>query len=169
MKVVSDASVLIHLARIGYFHLLRTLYGEIIITSGVYSEVVERGWSFPGSVETEEAKRTGWLIVRSVTNKHKVASLMREYGISLGNAETIQLAVECEAELALADESEVRLLLEEHGVKVRGCIGILIESAKQGVISKEQAKNSISMLVETGYRVSDKVLTQIYKLLSEKQ
>ena len=122
---------------------------------------------FPGSIETEEAKRKGWLIVSSVTDRSKVANLMHKYGISLGNAETIQLAVECEAELALADELEVRLLLEKYGVKVRGCIGILIESAKEGVISVEEAKNGIKRLVETGYRVSDNVLKRAYELLGE--
>jgi predicted nucleic acid-binding protein len=169
VRVVSDASVLIHLARIGYFRLLKDLYGEIVIATGVYSEVVERGWGFPGSIETEEARRKGWLTVSSVTDRSKVTTLMHRYGISLGNAETIQLAKECEAELALADEVEVRLLLEEYGVKVRGCIGILIESAKRGVINVEEAKNGIKRLVETGYRVSDNVLKRAYELLGERR
>ena len=54
MRVVSDASVLIHLARIGYFRLLKDLYGEVVIATGVYSEVVERGWGlnqYHGSVK----------------------------------------------------------------------------------------------------------------------
>ncbi len=113
--------------------------------------------------------RNGWLMVSSVDDRSKVATLMHRYGISLGNAETIQLAVEYEAELALADEVEVRLLLEEYGVKVRGCIGILIEAAKRGVISMDESKNGIERLVETGYMVSDNVLKRAYELLGEER
>jgi len=167
MKVVSDASVLIHMARIERFSLLRSLYGELTISTGVYLEVVEEGWGFPGSFETENAVRKGWLEVKGVTDKVKIAEFMRRYNISLGNAETVQLAVESRAELALADEAEVRYLLEEHSIITRGCIGVLIEAAKKGLISTEETKEDIRRLVDTGYRVSDKVLSQAYRLLSE--
>jgi predicted nucleic acid-binding protein len=39
---VVNASVLIHLARIGRFHLLKDVYSHICITSSVFAEVVER-------------------------------------------------------------------------------------------------------------------------------
>ena len=106
---------------------MRSLY-KLIVSTGVYLEIVESGWSFPGSFEMEEAIKEDWIKVRSITDKAKVRGLMRRYGISLGNAETVQLALESEAELALADEAEVRGLLEDGGVKVRGCIGVLIEA-----------------------------------------
>jgi len=140
-----------------------------VIAPGVYLEVVERGWGFPGSFETERAVKEDWLKVRSIADKARVTDLMREYGISLGNAETIQLAIEDGAELALADEVEVRNLLEECGVKVRGCIGVLIEAAKKGVISTKEAKKAMRRLIETGYRVSDNVLNEAYRLLGEQR
>jgi len=132
-------------------------------------EVVERGWGFPGSCETEKAVKEDWLKVRSVADKSRVTDLMRKYGISLGNAETIQLAIEDGAELALADEAEVRDLLEERGVKVRGCIGVLIEAAKKGIISTKEAKKAMRRLIETGYRVSDNVLNEAYRLVGEQR
>jgi len=169
VKVISDASVLIHLARVECFYLLRSLYGELAIATGVYLEVVERGWGFPGALETEKAMKEDWLKVRSAADKAGVTDLMRKYGISLGNAETIQLAIEDGAELALADETEVRNLLEEYGVKVRGCIGVLIEAAKKGIISTKEAKKAVRRLTETGYRVSDNVLNEAYRLLGEQR
>lgn len=165
VKVVSDASVLIHLAKMGFFYLLSGLYGELVIATGVYLEVVERGWGFPGSLETEKAAGEGWMKVMGVADKTRVKNLMRRYGISLGNAETVQLAIEGRAELVLADEVEVRELIEEYRIKVRGCIGVLIEAAKRGVISTNEAKKGMERLVETGYRVSDNVLNQAHRLL----
>jgi predicted nucleic acid-binding protein len=167
MTVVSDASVLIHMARIGRFDLLRSLYGELVIGSGVYFEVVDRGWGFPGSAETQEAIKDNWLKVRSVADKTRAMRLMHEYGVSLGNAETVQLAVECKAGLALADELEVRNLLEEARVKVRGCIGLLIEAARKHMLQRSEAEEAIGRLVETGYRVGSNVLKRAYQLLGE--
>lgn len=146
---------------------MKDIYEELAIATGVYLEVVERGWGFPGSFETEKAMNEGWLKVERVANKDRVVGLTRRHGMSLGNAETVQLASECGAELALADEAEVRELLEEHGVRVRGCIGILVEAARKEVISTKKAKKAIGRLVETGYRISDNVLKEAYRLLGE--
>jgi len=168
MNVIADSSVLIHLARIECFYLLRNLYGELVIATGVYFEVVQRGWGFAGSLETERAIADEWLKVRSIQDRANVMDLIRRFGISLGNAETIQLALESKADLALADEAEVRDLLEEYSMDVRGCIGIVIEAARRGLVNMEEARRALKRLVETGYRVSDQVLNEAYQLLGER-
>jgi len=140
-----------------------------MIATGVYWEVVERGWGFSGSSETEKGVKEDWLKVKKVSDRDRVIDLMHRCGVSLGNAETIQLAIEEKAELTLADEAEVRNLLEEHGIKVRGCIGILIEAARKGIITTKEARKAMRRLVETGYRVSDIVLNEAYRLLGEEQ
>jgi predicted nucleic acid-binding protein len=48
MKIVSNSSPLINLARIGKLGLLRELYGELIIPEAVWHEVVVEGSSQPG-------------------------------------------------------------------------------------------------------------------------
>lgn len=165
MQVISDASVLIHLARAKSFVLLKNLYEKLVIATGVYLEVVERGWGLPGSFETENAIEENWLEVRSVSDKAKILNFIHNHKISLGNAETVQLAIESGAELVLADEVEVRGLLEHHNIKVRGCIGAVIEAARKGRIDTAEAKKLIRRLVETGYRIDDKVLNLAYRLL----
>jgi predicted nucleic acid-binding protein len=90
--IIVDASVLIHLARANSFSLLNLLYENLVIAPGVYVEVVERGWGLPGSLETENAIKAGWLEVQGVENKARVLELIQTYAISLGNAETVQLA-----------------------------------------------------------------------------
>ncbi|MCW7074419.1 MAG: hypothetical protein OCU24_01020 [Candidatus Methanospirare jalkutatii] len=107
MRAVSDASVLIHLSAIGRFHLLMDLFQEIVIPEGVYEEVVVEGWGLPGSLETAEAIRSGFIAVKRVIDKEEVR-ISYEYGISVSNAEVIQLAKEMNAEVVLADEEEVR-------------------------------------------------------------
>ena len=63
---------------------------------------------------------------------------MRKLG-AVSDAEVIQLAKEMNAEVVLADEEEVREGAEEGGFDVRGCLGILLESVKRGILTPQKA------------------------------
>ncbi|MEM3549504.1 MAG: DUF3368 domain-containing protein [Candidatus Bathyarchaeia archaeon] len=130
--VVADASILIHLSRIGRFHLLRDVYRELHITPSVFAEVVEKGWGLAGSMETERAVRDGWIKVLDVVDKWKARENSVTRGIHLANAETVQLAREVHASILLADEEEIRELAVESGLMVRGCLGLLVEAVRKG-------------------------------------
>ncbi|MBC7218325.1 MAG: hypothetical protein H5U36_09390 [Candidatus Caldatribacterium sp.] len=75
MSVVSNASALINLARIGKLDLLHKLYGELIIPEAVWQEVVVEGAGQPGA---DEARRASWIKRCSVTNKRLVQALRQE-------------------------------------------------------------------------------------------
>lgn len=167
MTVVSDASILIHLSRIGRFHLLKGLYDQIAIASSVFSEVVERGWGLAGSLETDRAVREGWMKVLDVVDRWKAREIAVAHRIHLANAETVQLARESKADVLIADEEEVRELAAEFGLEVRGCLGLLAEAAKGRLITVAEAKKDARRLVEEGYRVSEEVLREFHKLLEE--
>ena len=164
--VIADASVLIHLSRIGRFRLLRHLFSTIYIPRGVYREVVEVGWSLPGSVETEEAVREGWIKVEDVRDRLEVRELIVRHGLHAANAEVLQLAVELGARELLADEAKIRDLAEGRGIKVRGCMGVLIEAARRGLLSVREAREALNELVRKGYRVSREVLRKAHEILS---
>lgn len=163
--VVADASVLIHLSRIGRFHLLKNVYSEISITSSVFAEVVEKGWGLAGSIETERAVYEGWIKIVDVVDKWKARETAVTRRIHLANAETVQLARETKASVLLADEEEVRELAAEFGLEVRGCLGLLIEAVRRRVISAKEAKQDAKRLIEEGYRISEEVLKEFYKML----
>jgi predicted nucleic acid-binding protein len=65
VTVVSNASPLIILARIGHLQLLADLYGRVVIPSEVHDEVVVAGRGRPGS---EEAREASWIDVRPITD-----------------------------------------------------------------------------------------------------
>ena len=69
MKITADTSILIHLAAIGRFYLLKQLFGEIIIPEGVYIEAVVEGWGLPGSLETSEGIRVGFIRMSKAMDK----------------------------------------------------------------------------------------------------
>jgi predicted nucleic acid-binding protein len=57
----------------------------------------------------------------------------------MANAETVQLAKELKSGLVLADEEEVRSLVENYGFEVRSCLGVLIEAARARLIAASEA------------------------------
>ena len=65
MNVVSNASPLIALIRIGQLDLLRQLYGEII-PEAVWQEVVVEGADQPG---VERVSSAAWIVRGTVTNR----------------------------------------------------------------------------------------------------
>lgn len=84
MSVVSNASPLINLVRIGQLDLLAQLYGELVVPEAVWHEVVLEGGGQPGAKEVETAS---WVEVRSVANHELVRALQQE--LDAGEAEAI--------------------------------------------------------------------------------
>jgi len=165
MKVTADTSILIHLAAIGRFYLLKQIFGEIIIPEGVYIEVVVEGWGLPGSLETSEGTRAGFIIVSKVTDKEKIKDFSEKYKMSSVNAEVIQLAKELNAQIVLANEEEVREAAQEASFQVKGCLGILVDSVKNKILSPRQAIQDIDNLVASGYRVDDDIINGLKETL----
>ncbi|MCL4486508.1 MAG: hypothetical protein M1570_00055 [Chloroflexi bacterium] len=90
--VISDASVLIHLAAIGRLTLLRDLYQKTAVPSAVWKEVVEEGKGRAGAAEIEAARQAGWIEMNSPTNEPLLRSLERD--LDEGESEVIALAIE---------------------------------------------------------------------------
>ncbi len=163
--VVADASILIHLSRIGRLHLLKGIYGKIVIASSVFTEVVERGWGLAGSLETEKAVRAGWIKVSDVVDRLRAREMAATRGIHSTNAETVQLARESRAVTLLADEEEIRDLAAQFGMKVTGCLGLLVQAASRGLITTKEAETDAARLVKGGHRTSEAVLKEFRALL----
>ena len=113
MSVVSNASPLIGLARIGELELLQQLYRELVIPEAVEHEVVVEGAELPAA---NEVRKAAWIKTRTVSNKHLVRVLQENLGS--GEAEAIALALEIEAEFDIAgfhvsDQLYMRVIQDE--------------------------------------------------------
>ena len=129
MTVVSNASPLINLARIGQLELLRELYGILVIPEAVWLEVVVEGTGQPG---WDEVKAATWITTQAVVNKRLVQALQQD--LDAGEAEAIALAVETEAELLLMDERLGRESARHFGLRYVGLIGVLVEAKRKGLV-----------------------------------
>ncbi len=130
MIVVSDATPLIALAKIGQLTLLQELFGVIIIPQAVYEEVVTHGSNRPGAVEVRQA---AWIHTQAPTDQTKVDYLRAD--LDPGEAETLVLAEELAAAWVLLDESKARLAAQFLGLKFMGTIGLLLLAKRMGQIT----------------------------------
>ncbi len=155
MTVVSNASPLINLARIGKLDLLHELYGELTVPEAVWQEVVVDGAGQPGA---DQVKASSWIKVQAVANRRFVQALRLE--LDAGEAEAIGLTIETEAELLLMDEHLGREIARHFGVCYTGLLGVLLEAKHTHLISA--VKPLLDALRDVaGFRISDALYQRI--------
>lgn len=153
MTVVIDTTVLIALARIGQFELLKRLWGKIIIPERVYEEI---GRGATGRPETLAAVSSGWVAVREVQDRKSVATLAGSLGC--GEAECLVLAGEVGAGLLVLDDRRARTAAERAGFQVIGTLGVLVLAAKKGLLDPGEVPAMIDGLRRTQFRLGEKVV-----------
>mgnify|MGYP001411078255 CR=1 FL=1 len=157
MRVVSNSSALINMARIGKLTLLRELFGVLIVPDAVWQEVVVEGAGQPGADEIGSAD---WIQRQAVMNMQLVQALQQD--LDAGEAEAIALSLEIGAELLLMDENLGRETARHLGLRYIGLIGALVMAKRRGLISA--IKQHLDMLRDiAGFRVDAALYAQVLK------
>jgi len=160
--VVSDATVLIGLSRIGFLWLLEKLWGTVAIPEAVYQEVM-RG--FAGNEEVARAVEAGWLRVKRVKDQ-KMVALLQSSLRGRGECECIVLSREIRARAVLTDDKRARKAVEASGIAAVGTLGLLVRATKEGILAKEQALDAIKGLAKTNFRLSKAVVEKAIDLIA---
>lgn len=135
MVVVSNASPLITLSKLGQLNLLPKLYDRVLIPSAVYEEVVVEGLhaGHVDAIAVDHLVRAGSILVQSteiLTADDQWAS-----NIDRGEAEVITLARETGADWAIIDNAHARRAARSIGVSPRGTVGVLLEAVSRDQIT----------------------------------
>jgi len=165
--IVANATPLIYLAKLGWLHLLKDFFHEVIIPEEVKREVVDRGKE-QNSIDAfvvEEALREGWIKIRKVQMRKDIEAL----GIDKGEAEAIFLAVELASDEILVDQTHARLAATIFGLKPRGTIHVLLRALKEDIFDYEEYLKVLEDLVRSGFRMSDEVYLEAVRLGKEKE
>jgi len=129
--VVSDATPLIALAKVGKLELLKALFGTIRVPQSVYyDEVVMDAKGRPGSLEVSQAS---WIATQSAGDRIKVDYLRAD--LDAGEAETLVLAEELAADWILLDETKARLAADLPGFDHIGIVGLLLLAKRIGEVA----------------------------------
>lgn len=151
--VISNASPLIGLIGIDLLHILRELWGNIIIPEAVYGEVVIKGSGKPGASIIADACKD-WIKVFTVKNRQEVRALQTV--LDEGEAEVIALGQEINAGLLLLDNKEPRLFAKTVDLKVIGTIGIIKLAWQKGLINSPI--DELHKLKSNGFWIDDSLI-----------
>ena len=152
MIVVADSSPLIALSRVGKLHLLRDIFGTLLIPDAVWHEVAG---SDPGRPGTLELRSASWIERRSIKDTALANLLRRDLGA--GESEAIVLAREASARMLLMDERLGRSAAARLGIPVTGLIGILLEARRLGLVS-DPAAIALELRTTAGFWISDDLM-----------
>lgn len=158
--IVSDATPLIYLARVGRLHILKELFEKVFIEDEVKREVVDKGKEegAADSVTIEECINDGWIIVKKVKNKKEFK------GIHRGEANSLLLAKELNTGI-LIDEEDARIVARSFGLEARGTLYVLKEGNRQGIISKKETIKILDNILKEGFRLSAHIYSEFIKTL----
>ncbi len=167
MPIVSNASPLIWLSKVGELSLLEKLFSEVLIPEEVYKEVVEKGLEegFSDAFVIKESVDNGWVkVVKLAEDEEKLCEKIVEHApeIHLGEAQAIILARENKT-LLLIDESSGRAFAEAMGLKARGTLYIIIEALRKRLLDKNNARETVLTLAGKGFRIEPKLLARLLR------
>lgn len=148
--VIADTSCLIALTNIEAINILKELYQEIFITEEILDEF---GESVPE-----------WIKVEKVKNE-KYKKLLDQV-LDSGEASAIALALDCDNVLLVLDDLKGRKEAEKLGFKITGTLGVLFKAKQLGIIN--ELKVYLEKLKNVGFRISEKIETEILKRSNEK-
>jgi predicted nucleic acid-binding protein len=147
--VISDTSVLIVFSKVEQLDILKELYSKVYTTPEI---VEEFGESLPD-----------WVVIESVKDKKYQESL--ETQIDKGEASAIALAKEFDDCLILLDDLKARRLAEKLNLSFTGSLGIVHKAKQMGII--DRVKPIILKLIESEFRISDALVSEILRLNNE--
>ncbi|MFN0011005.1 MAG: DUF3368 domain-containing protein [Phycisphaerales bacterium] len=147
MIVVSDASPLNILVRVGCVHVLESLFGEVWITPRVVSEMTHP--HSPAALRAWVMNAPAWLHTRSP------ATLAETVSKGAGEREAISLALELNASLLLVDDLKARQDAKRLGLAITGTLGVLERAAEQRLISLPEV---VVALRRSDFRIADELL-----------
>lgn len=146
--IVSDASCLILLYKIGELDLLRKLYGQIIIT--------------PSVVEEYKKPLPQWI---KISRKQLPFSQGLKIFLDKGESDSIALAATYDRCLLIIDELKGREVARSLGIEITGTLGIILAAKNKGLIPS--VLSIIEKVQSTNFRVTDKLLQKILKEAGE--
>jgi len=166
--LISNASPLITIAKIGLLKELLQIYSLIEISPQVFKEIIENGI---------KNNKTDALLLNGLYKDNKIKIvffdkkysklsklLVKKYNIDLGEAETIVLAMQLKNEYILIDESLGRNTAKLLGIKTKGTLRFLLELYQAGIINKIRIKSLVEELLGKNFRLDIEVLAKFWEL-----
>ena len=158
--IVSNASPLIYLAKVGKLELLK-IFGEICVPEEVKVEVVDRGKALgkQDSYAIEKAIKEGWIKVLKI---EPVDILIK---LHPGEIAVLSLAKKLGVKEVLVDEKPARFAAKLLNIKPRGTVFVLLKALKEGLIDLDEFVDTLSEMIRQGFRLKEEIVVEAIKEL----
>lgn len=158
MKVVVNTTPIISLASIGRLGLLERLFGRVLITEAVYREIKAKPGYGYDQIDQD------FIEVRSIQGELYKRLLLNQ--LDAGEAETIILAMEIDADFVIIDENIGYRLATSAGLTVVRTLSILLRAKEKGYI--DQVKPLIDQMISRGRWYSEAVRRAVLERAGER-
>jgi predicted nucleic acid-binding protein len=129
--------------------LLPRIFGEIIVPTTVYDEVIGQCLERPGAQAIAQAQ---WLQVMAPAAVSTVEPLLP--GFDRGELDVSLLAQEQTPDWVIIDERQARRAARAVGLPVKGAVRVLLTGGLSGLPSKEELLNDLEGVIRRGIRIS---------------
>lgn len=150
MLVISDASPINILIRVGFVDILPVLFQRILVPPAVAEEM--RHPQTPQVVRDWLASCPAWFEVKAASN------IDNSLEIDSGEREAICLAMELKADLLLVDDLKARRTARRLGLSITGTIGVLKMGVQRGIVDRQIAADRLRA---TDFSVSEELLNEL--------
>ena len=151
MKVVADAMVVIHLAKITVLEKSCDYFKHLVVPPGVYDEILAgkaKGYADARLVEELVVARK--LVIGQITD-HQLLRRGREFNIQRGELEALALYWQEGANYLATDDDSVRKKSVLLNVRLVGTPAILLRLYQEKVVGKEKFLQSLEELKKIGW------------------
>lgn len=135
--IIADTSCLIILNKINHLHLLRDVFGEVVITSIISKEL--------------SIILPNWIIIRNPQNTRYQEIL--NASVDIGEASAIALAIEIQESLVILDDLKARKVAKKLNLSITGTLGIILLAKLQGKI--DSIEFLLDEIKKTNFHISD--------------
>jgi predicted nucleic acid-binding protein len=162
--IVADAGPLIGLARIDRLSLLKSLYGTIVVSEPVLSELCATSVR-PGSGALSASLADGVIQARALAQGREMELVRLCLLLDAGEASAILLAEQIQCRFLMIDERRGREIARRRGIPVVGLAGVLLAAKGSGLL--KSVAPVLADLARQGYRLSDALVTEVLRLADE--
>jgi len=162
-SIVSNATPLIYLAKIGKIDLLRKVFGEVFIPEQVKIEVVDKGKQLreKDAYLIEKAIEEGWLKV----SKTKI--LKSPIKLESGETAVLSLAKKLGLKEVLMDEISARTAARLLKLTPRGTIFVLLKALEKKEMNLNEFLEVLRELANHGFRLKEEVYLEAVRKARE--
>lgn len=156
MKLISNSSPLIFLAKLNFLELLSK--DQILIPAGVHKELLAKE-----SAEKDKLER--FFQEKNITILKPEDCKITSNGLGKGEIEAINTAIDHNISHVLMDDRRACSFAKIQNLQPHGTLWIILRAYKNKDLTKTQARDLIYDLPSVGFRIDQEFLFQILKKL----